>query len=85
MEVAINNKRKFKMEEQKQSSTKIDNNDIFSNYPDVVSIEDLTQMLRIGRNKAYELVNTNAIKSIKIGRKYIIPKFRVIEFLQNIK
>lgn len=58
---------------------------MFVEYPDVISIEDLTQMLRIGRNKAYELVNTNVIKSIKIGKKYIIPKFRVIEFLQNIK
>ena len=58
---------------------------MFVEYPDVVSIEDLTKMLNIGKNKAYELVNTNAIKSIKIGKKYIIPKFRVIEFLQNIK
>ncbi len=56
--------------------------DLFSNYPDIVSINDLTRMLNIGKNKAYELVNTNVIKSIKIGRKHIIPKFRVIEFLQ---
>lgn len=59
--------------------------DIFADYPDVVSIEDLTKMLRIGKNKAYELVNANVIKSIKIGRKHIIPKFRVVEFLQNVK
>lgn len=59
--------------------------DIFADYPDVVSIEDLTKMLRIGKNKAYELINTNKIQSIKIGRKHIIPKFRVIEFLQNVK
>lgn len=58
---------------------------IFSDYPDVVNINDLTHMLGIGKNKAYELVNTNAIQSIKIGRKHIIPKFRVIEFLQNVK
>ena len=58
---------------------------IFSDYPDVVGIDDLTHMLNIGKNKAYELVNTNKIQSIKIGRKHIIPKFRVIEFLQNVK
>lgn len=75
------------MEENKQGLTKIKsaNISIFVDYPDVVSIEDLTKMLRIGKNKAYELVNTNVIKSIRIGKKYIIPKFRVIEFLQNIK
>lgn len=58
---------------------------IFSDYPDVVNIDDLTHMLGIGKNKAYELINTNAIQSIKIGRKHIIPKYRVIEFLQNVK
>lgn len=58
---------------------------IFSDYPDVVGVDDLTHMLNIGKNKAYELINTNKIQSIRIGRKHIIPKFRVIEFLQNVK
>lgn len=63
----------------------MEHKDIFSDYPDVVDINDLTRMLNIGRNKAYELINTNKIQSIKIGRKHIIPKFRVVEFLQNVK
>ena len=60
-------------------------NNIFSDYPDVVNIDDLTKMLGIGKNAAYKLINTNAIQSIRIGRKHIIPKFRVIKFLQNVK
>lgn len=59
------------------------NSNIFADYPDVVGIDELTQMLHIGKSKAYELLNTNAIQSIRIGRKYIIPKFRIIEFLEN--
>lgn len=58
---------------------------IFTEFPDVVNIDDLTKMLGIEKNKAYELIHTNAIQSIKIGRKHIIPKFRVVEFLQNVK
>ncbi len=54
---------------------------MFSNYPDVVSVDELTTMLHIGKNKAYELINSNTIQSIRIGKKHIIPKFRVIEFL----
>ncbi len=56
---------------------------MFSEYSDVVSVNDLTSMLHIGRNKAYELLNTNTIQSIRIGKEHIIPKFRVIEFLKN--
>lgn len=56
---------------------------VFSSYPDVVSVDELTAMLHIGKNKAYELINSNTIQSIRIGKKHIIPKFRVIEFLMS--
>lgn len=58
-------------------------NQIFKDYPDVVSIEQLMKMLGIGRNKAYELVNSGTIKSIRIGTKHKIPKVRVVEFLMQ--
>ena len=58
-------------------------NTMFKEYPDVVKVDDLMDMLHIGRNKAYELLNTNTIQSIRIGSKHLIPKFRVIEFIMN--
>jgi excisionase family DNA binding protein len=57
------------------------NKDIFKNYPDVVTVEDLQNMLHIGRNTAYGILKDGAIKTIKIGKKYIIPKQSVIEFI----
>lgn len=56
---------------------------MFKEYPDVVKVDDLMDMLHVGRNKAYELLNTNEIQSIRIGSKHIIPKYRVIEFIMN--
>lgn len=56
-------------------------NDIFANYPDVVSIDELKNMLHIGRNTAYKLLNENKIKAIRIGKKFIIPKSSVISFI----
>lgn len=55
----------------------------FADYPDVVGVDDLAKMLHIGKNKAYELLNTNMLKSIRVGKKHIIPKFRVIEFIKK--
>ena len=60
----------------------ISDNTMFVNYPDVVSIEDLQSMLRIGRNAAYDLIRNGIIKTIRIGKKYIIPKKSVIAFLE---
>lgn len=56
-------------------------NEIFKDYPDVVSIEQLQKMLNIGRNSAYELVRNDAIKTVKVGTRYIIPKANVIAYL----
>lgn len=54
---------------------------MFEKYPDVVSIEQVMEMLSIGRNTAYELLNTGRIRAVKLGRKFIIPKKSIIEFL----
>lgn len=54
---------------------------MFAEYGDIVSIEDLQKMLGIGRDAAYRLLQEKAIHNVKIGRKYIIAKQSVIEFL----
>ena len=58
-----------------------DNAIIFSEYPDVVSPEDVQHMLHMGRNSVYKLLKEEKIKSIKVGKKYIIPKKSVIRFI----
>ena len=55
---------------------------MFDNYDDVVNVDDLCKMLKIGKNKAYELLNGGNIKSIRIGKSYKIPKRYVIDFIQ---
>lgn len=57
------------------------NTEIFKDYPDVVTIDQLQKMLNIGRNSAYELLRNNIIKSVRVGKHYIIPKVYVIAYL----
>ena len=57
--------------------------EIYKEYPDVVTIEQLMKMLNIGKNKAYELIKNKTIPTVRIGKKYIIPKVSVIQFLSN--
>lgn len=54
---------------------------MFKEYPDVVSPEDLQRMLHIGRNTVYKILSEKLIETIKIGKKYIIPKVNVIKYL----
>jgi excisionase family DNA binding protein len=54
---------------------------MFDSYPDVVSVEEIQQMLRIGKNAVYQLLKDGAIKSIKVGKRYVVPKKYIIDFL----
>ena len=58
--------------------------DIFDSYPDVVTFEQLREMLgNIGKTWAYKLLRSNEIESFKLGRNYRILKSKVIEYLKK--
>lgn len=57
--------------------------EMFREYPDILRIDEIQSMLQIGRNSAYNLLKQGLIKSIKIGKKYIIPKQSVIDFVES--
>lgn len=60
------------------------NASLFDNYDDMVTVGELAEMLRIGRNTAYELVRAGIIPSLKIGRRQIrISKPAVIEYISS--
>lgn len=48
---------------------------------DVLTVKDLFEILPLGRSKIYELLKNNHIKHLRIGKKIIIPKQSVIDFL----
>ena len=55
----------------------------FVQYPDILSLPQLRDILQIGKSTAYELLANNEIKSIRIGRDYKIPKQSVIDYLNS--
>lgn len=55
----------------------------FSKMPLVLGVVDVADTLNIGRNKAYELINSGVIKSLKVGNQYRIPKQAFINFLSE--
>ena len=56
---------------------------MFNDYPDIMDVNDLANALKIGRNKAYELINKRIIGSKRIGRRIIIPKVCVIDYINS--
>jgi len=63
-------------------NSKSDYSAIFKDYPDVVDVNELCQMLGgISKKLAYRLLTSNQIQSVKIGRTYKIPKVFIVEYL----
>ena len=56
---------------------------MFNSYPDVLSVKQLCEILDIGKNTAYRLLQSGEIKSIKIGKVYKIPKKEVRRYLSR--
>lgn len=56
---------------------------MFKNEPDVLTVPDVVRLLQLGKNTVYGLIKEGRIGSIKQGKKIIVPKVCLIEFLTN--
>ena len=54
-------------------------------YDAVLTISDLREILNIGRNTAYNLLNNGDIQAFRIGRTWKIPKDSLIYYLNQWK
>ena len=54
---------------------------LLEDYGDILLFSDIKKILKIGKNKAYELLKNNDIQSFKIGNSYRIPKTEVIKYI----
>lgn len=54
---------------------------MFNQYDDLINVEDLCEMLSIGKNAAYTILNSGEIKAFKTGRIWKIPKVAVEEYI----
>lgn len=55
---------------------------MFSEYPDVVNVKQMCEMLGgIGMKTAYGLLQNGEIRHIKIGKSFKIPKVSIVEYL----
>lgn len=50
-------------------------------YPDILSVEDACEALRIGENALYELLRSGKLKAYRNGRTWRIPKVAVNNFI----
>ena len=59
---------------------------MFRDYPDVVTVEQMCEMLGgISIKTGYRLLKNGTIKSVVVGRRYRIPKLYIFEYLELVE
>lgn len=56
---------------------------MLNKYPDVLTVKQVAEALGVGTNKAYDLVNLRIIGSKRIGRRILVPKACLIDYLES--
>ncbi|APC39651.1 helix-turn-helix domain-containing protein [Clostridium estertheticum] len=54
---------------------------MFNDYNDLLNVEELCEILGIGKNTVYDLLNSGELKSFREGRKWKIPKMAVEKYI----
>ena len=58
------------------------NQNYYDRIPAVLSVQELADYLKIGRNQAYALISAGSIRCIRIGRTIRIPGSSLIDYLE---
>jgi len=56
---------------------------MFEGLPDLLTVKEVQDALRLSRARAYELVSTEDFPVMKIGRSLRIPKDLLVNWLEN--
>ena len=54
---------------------------MFEQYPDILTVEEACEALRMGYNAVYDLLNEGKLKAYKNGRVWRIPKEALKEYI----
>lgn len=56
---------------------------VINEYDDILSVEDVMEILNIGKNSAYALFRNRIIKCFQLSGRWKIPKQSLIEFIEE--
>ena len=55
------------------------------NYPDVMSVQQMCDILHISTKTGYQMISKKEIQVLKIGRSYRVPKLSILRHLTAIQ
>ncbi len=57
---------------------------MLQDYPDIMTVEEAAEALRISTNSLYDLLNGGQLKAFRNGRHWRVPKEAVIAYIREL-
>lgn len=57
--------------------------EMLSDYPDVLTFKQMTEILQIGKHSGLKLLQNNKVLYGRVGNKYVISKKSLIDFVSG--
>ncbi|MGN0164445.1 MAG: helix-turn-helix domain-containing protein [Candidatus Ornithomonoglobus sp.] len=58
---------------------------MLDNYGDILNFDEFIEILKIGRNTGYRLLNSGEIQARRLGKQWRISKTAVLNWLTDVK
>ncbi len=59
--------------------------DLINEPPRCLRVEDAAHLLNVGRSTAYDLIRSGRLRSIKIGRRRLVPRDALEDLLATLQ
>lgn len=55
---------------------------ILTEYPDILTVEEMSKALGVSSKTGYQLLRENRVEHLKVGRAYRVPKAHLLSYLR---
>ncbi len=56
---------------------------MLENYDDILTVEDVSEILKVGLTQAYKILRSGTLKAYKEGRDWRIPKESLVSYIRQ--
>ena len=56
---------------------------MFESAPDILTVKQVTDLLPLGKNSVYALIHDGRIRTVRVGRRLLVPKLAIISFVET--
>jgi excisionase family DNA binding protein len=57
-------------------------NVVFKDYPDVMDVKQVSQLLGVSTKTVYGLIRKGSLLGVKVGREFRIPKMPLMKYMK---